>query len=389
MRIPTPSPRFLRTSAIFSLFALVAGCSSVKIEEPGISKAVCWNELPGWEQDKVSEAIPALLSQCPLLSKRNENWNEICQALQAQDRNNDLQLRAFMKSYFTPYNINGTSGKNEGLITGYYEPTLYGSLSPNSRYNYPLYKRPTDMLTIDISDRYPALKNQRVRGRVEGNKVVSYYSRAEIDSAKQPLKGQELLWVDDADAAFFLQIQGSGRVQLPNGEMIGVGYADQNGHAYVAIGKVLIENGEIDREDISLATIRHWLRTHPNEADSLKNQNPSYVFFDTRTDLQNGPRGSLNVPLTPERSAAVDRKVIPLGTPLWVSTTLPDTGEKYQRLVIAQDTGGAITGPVRADMFFGRGDRAELLAGEMKQKGSIYALIPKKERKDSSLANCK
>ncbi len=378
------SPRLFLSS---SLLILLNGCSTVSPPPPGINKAICWDTLAGWQQDTLSEALPALRQQCPRLSKSQPEWKTICSAIDTLPLTTDDEMRDFFEEHFIPHNIIGTAGKNQGLITGYYEPTLNGSMQPNPRYKYPLYQPPKDMLTVKLGSRFPELKDQRVRGRIEGNTVIPYYSRQEIDNSDSPLKGQEILWVDDADAAFFLHIQGSGRIQLADGSMIGVGYADQNGHPYVAIGKKLIEQGELTREEVSLDTIRQWLSSHPAEADILKNQNPSYVFFNVRKDLEFGPRGSLNVPLTPERSAAVDRKIIPLGTPLWITTTLPGSNETYQRLVFAQDTGGAINGPVRADMFFGRGERAEKLAGEMKQTGSIYALLPK--TKQVITASCK
>lgn len=378
------SPKIITASCITFL---LYGCTSSTPQPPGINKAICWNQLNGWQQDSFKEALPALFSQCPKLSKKTPEWNNICSAAKSLTSSSDEELRRFIEDNFTPHNIIGTAGVNEGLITGYYEPTLKGSLEPSHQYNYPLYQTPKDMLIIKLDSRFKELKGKRVRGRTIGNTVIPYYTRAEIDQENSPLKGEELLWVDDPDAAFFLHIQGSGRVQLKDGSMVGVGYANQNGHPYVAIGKKLIETGALTRKEVSLDTINQWLKENPGKAQALKNQNPSYVFFTMRHDLEFGPRGSLNVPLTPERSAAVDRKIIPLGTPLWVSTTLPGTEEPYQRLVFAQDTGGAINGPVRADMFFGRGSRAEKLAGEMKQKGSIYALLPKPANKKTQ-TNC-
>ncbi|BBB30080.1 murein transglycosylase A [Neptunomonas japonica] len=378
------SPRTITTSCIA---LLLHGCSSITPPPPGVNHATCWNKLHGWQQDSFSEALPALLSQCPRLSKKSPEWKNICSSAKSLTLASDVEVRRFIEENFIPHTIIGTAGKNEGLITGYYEPTLNGSLKPDDQYSYPLYQTPKDMLTVKLDSRFKELKGKRVRGRITGNTVIPYYSRAEIDKPESPLKGQELLWVDDPDAAFFLHIQGSGRIQLTDGSMVGVGYANQNGHPYVAIGKKLIETGALTREEVSLDTIRQWLDTNPSKAQALKNQNPSYVFFTMRHDLEFGPRGSLNVPLTPERSVAVDRKIIPLGTPLWVTTTLPGTNKPYQRLVFAQDTGGAINGPVRADVFFGRGERAEKLAGEMKQKGSIYALLPKPANSQNQM-NC-
>lgn len=369
----------LKITALIMSGFLITACSQTP-KKPGISEAVCWNQLEGWKQDQHSEAIPAIQAQCKRMSKKSVSWKDACSAINDHIVKDDLAAKTFFETYFVPHNIIGKKGINSGLITGYYEPTLYGSYQADERFHYPLYKQPDDMLIVKLDDRFPQLKGKRVRGRIKGNQVIPYYERSEIDDPERaPLSGQEILWVDDSDSAFFLHIQGSGRVQLPDGSMVGVGYANQNGHPYVAIGKKLIERGELTREEVSLQTIRHWLKQNPDKAHALKNENPSYVFFRVRNDLENGPRGSLNVPLTQERSAAVDRKIIPLGTPLWVSTHLPNSGESYQRIVVAQDTGGAIVGPVRADLFFGRGDRAERLAGEMKQSGSIYALLPKQD----------
>ena len=206
---------------------------------------------------------------------------------------------------------------------------------------------------------------------------MPYYSRGEIDGGLSPLTGNELLWVDSAEALFFLHIQGSGRIQLPSGEIVGVGYADQNGHSYVAIGRRLIQMGELDVADVNLFSIKGWLRDHPDRAEALYNENPSYIFFVLRKTPQLGPIGAMNIPLVAERSVAVDPNIIPLGTPIWLDTRLPDDHQtQYRRLTFAQDTGGAIKGAVRADLFWGEGPHAEKLAGEMKQKGRIFVLLP-------------
>ena len=384
----------LKTPLLITLTCLwMTGCSTINqdtsTEHPaaGIGDPICWSQLPNWHEDTALQAIPALESQCPRLGKQSE-WSNFCEALTNHTPIDEEGIRQLLESHFVPHRINGNNGNNRGLFTGYYEPTLNGSYQRSDRYYYPLYQRPPSMLQLELGSRFPDLKNQRVRGLLKGNKVVPFYDRATIDGAIKPLAGNEILWEDDADAAFFLHIQGSGRVQLPDGTMVAVGYADQNGQPYVAIGKILIERGELTPQEVSLQTINDWLKSHPKEADELKNHNPSYVFFTLRNDVESGPRGSLNVPLTQERSVAVDRRVIPLGTPLWINTTLPDN-TPYQRLMVAQDTGGAINGPIRADIFFGRGNRAEKLAGEMKQKGEIYALIPKESSKSAESAECK
>lgn len=376
--------------ALLTGMALLAGCSGkvAPPPSPGLGPAVCWDNLRGWNTDNLIEAKQALEYQCPRLAKKSEHWKTACDALASGQIDTNNALSALLKQHFQPHTLIGLQGKNEGLITGYYEPTLRGSFSRDATYHYPLYKRPEQMLTIDFGDRLPELKKQRLRGRIENNRVVPFYSRQEIDSTKQPLKGEELLWIDDPNAAFFLHIQGSGRVELPDGSLVGVGYADQNGQPYYAIGKALVKRGHIDVADISLQSIRAWLESNPAKANEIKNLNPSYIFFTLRHDMENGPRGSLNVPLTPERSIAVDRSIIPLGTPVWVDTELPKSKQPYQRLMIAQDTGGAIRGPVRADVFFGRGERAEQLAGHMKQRGQLYALIPKQITNNTADLSC-
>jgi membrane-bound lytic murein transglycosylase A len=213
--------------------------------------------------------------------------------------------------------------------------------------------------------------------------VVPYLSRGEIGNGAgaERLKGNELLWVDDPVGLFFLQVQGSGRVQLPDGSVVRVGYADQNGHPYQSIGAQLVARGALAREEVNLDSIRVWLAAHPDEAEDVLNSNPSFVFFALREPPAetsvDGPLGSLNVALTPQRSAAVDPSFIALGSPLWLDTTLPGAEPRpYRRLLFAQDTGGAIKGPVRADVFFGHGPAAERLAGHMKQPGRLYVLLP-------------
>jgi len=366
--------RQLAACSVVSL-ALVSlnGCA-IFSSEPGVGAAKRWSSLGGWQEDDLKDAWEALAQQCEGRSDKGalKAWCAAADELPLEP-SSEL-VREFFESKAKPHRLHGPYGRRDGLITGYYEPLLQGSLTPDDRYRYPLYQVPDELLVVDMAEMFPELKGKRVRGRVEGNKVVPFYSRAQIDSSKNPLAGQELFWVDDPVDAFFLQIQGSGIVQLPDGSQRGVAYAQQNGHPYRAIGRDLIEQGEISVEDISLFTIRDWLQANPNKAQELMNKNPSYVFFsDSGPATGEGPKGSLNVPLTTERSVAVDRKLIPLGSPLWLDTTLPD-GSNYRRLVFAQDTGGAITGAVRADVFFGRGPEAATLAGEMKQTGRLYLL---------------
>jgi len=374
------TPLKLRRLCLLSILSVSAlsACNYLFYPEPGIGKAVKWSELSGWQQDGVSQAWQAIQSQCPRMAKKESAWVELCNEVGALANPTAADVRTFVQKYFTPHKIHAKRGKSDGLITGYYEPILNGSLSKSDKYAYPVYAPPEDMLTVDLASVYPSLKGMRLRGKLEGNKIVPFYAREQIDGEEQPLQGKELLWIDDPYGSFFLQIQGSGRVRFEDGNVMGLDYADQNGHPYFAIGKKLVEMNELPVEEVSLFSIRQWLKENPSRADEVINSNASYVFFNLREDSNGGPRGSLNVPLTAERSLAVDRNVIPLGSLVWLDTTLPD-GSLYRRLMVAQDTGGAIRGAVRADVFFGTGSEAEVLAGEMKQKGRLYALLPSVE----------
>ena len=379
LEIPTPlsCSQWSRLILIMAGILMLSACATQKPPPPGIGYSVDWNEVPSWNDDRHADSWPALMNNCRILSNR-QVWNRICTAAQALDNPDHKQAREFYETWFSPHIVHGADGKSTGLITGYYEPLLFGSTEPDGDYRYPIYRRPENLLKIDLSDAYPELKGKRIRGRVEGNRVISYFSREQIDSEQNPLAGLELLWLNDRDDVFFLHIQGSGRIKLTDGRTVGAGYADQNGHPYVAIGRVLIERGELEREEVTLFTIREWLRNNPEQARALLNENPSYVFFEIRESVEEGPIGSLTTPLTPERSIAIDPAVIPLGTPIWLQTSLPENpGQPFNRLFIAQDTGGAIKGPLRADIFWGNGDRAEQMAGLMKQPGKLIALLPR------------
>ena len=374
---------------------LIAGCVTPPLPPPGIGARVGWAALPGWEAERHAAAWPALTANCQKMPARDARWRSICQDVALFADPTDDVARAFFETRFAPYALHNDQGGVDGLITGYYEPLLYGSRVRSARYRYPVYQRPDDLLVVDLGAIYPELAGRPVRGRLQGRRVVPYLSRAEItaapsavtpasagqpgaaNAAAEPLRGNELLWVDDPVALFFLQIQGSGRVQLPDGSVVRLGYADQNGHPYQSIGAQLIARGELPREEVNLYSIRAWLAAHPHEAEDLLNSNPSFVFFSLHeppTDASlDGPPGSLGVPLTAERSAAVDPSFIALGSPLWLDTSLPgEEPRPYRRLLIAQDTGGAIKGAVRADVFFGHGAQA----GHMKQPGRLFVLLP-------------
>ncbi|MEW5788201.1 MAG: murein transglycosylase A [Pseudomonadota bacterium] len=340
-------------------------------------KPAAWEQLPGWQEDDLAQAWPALLQSCVGL-RNNPAWTGVCQqAARLPAPPDSPTVRAFFEQQFQPWQVNQAEGGAEGLVTGYYEPLLRGSRYPTAKYRFPIHAPPDDLLVVDLSSVYPELKNLRLRGRIQGNKVVPYFNRAEIEAGSAPMRGKELVWVDDPVDLFFLQIQGSGRVKLENGDVVRVGYADQNGHPYRSIGKWLVEKGELTLDKASMQGIKDWGRRNPERLPELLNANPSYVFFRELPNGLAGPLGALGVPLSAERSIAIDPRGTPLGAPVWLATTRPNSPEPLNRLMLAQDTGGAIRGNVRADFFWGFGEEAGRQAGAMKQRGRMWALLPR------------
>lgn len=343
---------------------------------PGIGDPVKWSSLQSWDSDNHSDVWDGFLKSCQKLGQ--QQWQEVCHLANNSGDLSDSEARTFFESYFEVRPVFAEGGVAEGLITGYYEPLLQGSRQKSEEFRYPLYGVPEDLLVVDLGELYPQLKDMRLRGKLEGNRVVPYYDRAQLDDDPGLLQGAEILWVNSLVDVFFLHIQGSGQIQLDDGSRVAVGYAQQNGHPYQSIGRVLIQMGELEREEVTLFTIRDWLKSNPDQLNEVLAKNPSYIFFELRDAEADGPVGSLNVTLTSRRSIAVDRNVIPLGAPVWLQTTLPDGQESpFNQLMLAQDTGGAIKGHVRADVFWGRGDEAEKMAGLMKQRGRLFVLLPK------------
>lgn len=363
---------FIRAVFLFVLLLILfSGCATKIEQKPYLSKAnlqkVSWDTLEGFEEDNLDLSFEVFKKACQK-SKRYENLKDICTKAEQYEGEDS---KKFFTHYFTPYRLLDENYKQEGLITGYYEPILNGSLVKTNRYKYPIYKTPKNLLIVDFSSVYPELKNYTLRGKLVGNRVIPYDNRETIES-KNDLEA--ICYVDDKIDLFFLHIQGSGKVKLQDGTIINVGYAQQNGRGYYPIGRKLIEEGYIAKEDISLQTIRKWLKENPTKIDEVLNLNESYIFF---RESEKTATGSLGVPLVANRNLAVDRSYIPLGFPVFIDTTNPLTKTPIQQLMVAADTGGAIKGEIRADFFFGNGKKAEKLAGIMKQKGSLYILIPK------------
>jgi membrane-bound lytic murein transglycosylase A len=338
-------------------------------------RAADWNALPGWRQDRVDQAWDALLRSCGVLA-RQPAWETVCTTARALDAPDEATVRRFFEERLRPWQVLNPDGSDNGLITGYYEPLLFGSRSPSTRYRHPVYGVPDDLLVIDLGNLHPDLKNLRLRGRLDGRRVVPYYDRAQIERGDTPMDRKVLLWVDDAVELFFLQIQGSGRVRLDSGETVAIGYADQNGHPYRSIGRLLIDRGDLPLEQTSMQGIKAWARRNPDRLQELLNHNASYVFFRELPPGLPGPPGALGVPLSARRSLAVDPRFVPLGAPVFLATTWPNTKQPLNRLMLAQDTGGAIRGAVRADFFWGFGDDAPAQAGRMKQSGRMWVMLP-------------
>lgn len=334
-----------------------------------------WSEFSEWPGFELRAGGNALRTSCKVMVRR-PGWREVCDGLSTVAVNDDAAMRKYIESRFRPYRLSSSDGADSGLVTGYYEPMLQGNRKRTERARYPIYGVPDDLLIVELGDVYPELKGMRLRGRLEGRKILPYYSRADIESGKASFAGKELAWVDDPVELFFLQIQGSGRVRLPDGSFVRVGYADQNGYPYKAIGKVLIERGELPANKVSMQSIQTWARDNPSKLQDVLNSNPSYVFFRELPANGDGPLGAQGVPLTAGGSVAVDPKQLPLGTPVLLATTLPNGTQPLNRLVVAQDTGGAIRGPLRVDYFWGYGVEAGRQAGAMKQSGRMWALWP-------------
>ena len=394
-------------SSVAALCALLGSCATVPGPAPlggsrGAAPAtepssvlfqeVPFSALPGWSNDTPAAALPSFAASCRALIGRGESaaiWRTACAAASAVAAHDDAGARAFFEAQFTPYRVTTADGIDVGRVTGYYEPLLKGSRARDDRYRYPLYAPPDDLLTVELGEIFPALQSERVRGRLDGKRVLPYWSRAEIEAGQARLSGRELVWIDDPVEAFFVHIQGSARVELADRSSVRIGYADQNGHPYRSIGRVLIERGELTLEQASMQGIKAWATQHPAKLPSLLDENPSYVFFrEIAADPDqgiDGPIGALGVPLAAGRAVAVDARFLPLGAPLFLATTYPLSDARLQRLVLAQDTGGAIRGALRADFFWGSGDDAGRNAGRMNQPGQIWLLWPKGAAPSASL----
>ncbi len=382
---------------IFFTILLFVGCSKEPIEPPSLKKIdtditlpICSSEakimfdtlpkthliessfdkLPNWDKENYAKALNDFLNSCKS-KKTRKIYKEIC-----KDAQSAADAKLFIQQKFSPYKINTKSGEEEGLLTGYYEPELKGSLKKTKKYRYPIYATPKDLIIVDLGSIYPTLKNYRLRGRIKGNRLIPYDTREE--SSSKHIEAEVICYTDSKIDLFFLEIQGSGRVTLENGKTLFIGYDNQNGHKYRAIGRYLVKIGGLELEEVSLQTIRGWLERNPLRVDEVLNYNKSLVYFKQR---EKSASGSLGLCLTPSRSIAVDRRYIPLGSMLYLNANIKD--KSVSKIVLAQDTGGAIKGAIRADIFLGFGEDAMNTAGELKTPLKLWILLPKstKEKK--------
>lgn len=368
---------------------ILAACAGRAPEEDSLRlKPASYDDLPGWNAEDFAGFTDAFGRSCERILKQAPektfgpdgiggtygDWQPACRAMPAADN-----TKLYIEQWFNPYLATG-SGAEKGLFTGYYEASLHGSKTRRGSYRHPLYKRPNDLVMVDLGEFRDELKGQRIAGRVIDARLRPYEDRASIMSGNWPHNDKVLAWVDNPVDSFFLHIQGSGRILLDNGEQMRVGYDGQNGHVYYAVGRELIKRGELTKENVSMQAIRQWMADHPGQADEIMNTNRSYVFF--RELTEDGPEGGEGVTLTPLRSLAIDRSKMPYGTPVWLDIPEPSSGETpLRRLMVAQDTGGAIRGPVRGDVFWGYGPQAENMAGKMKAEGRYWLLLPKTIRR--------
>jgi membrane-bound lytic murein transglycosylase A len=370
--------------------------SMVAVEPRLVLKKTTFKKIIGWKGDRHDQALAVLLRSCVKIKKLPADlalgaiggvagdWLKPCHAATAVPAQRPDLARHFFETRFHPF-LATADGQPEGLFTGYFEMELKGSWLRKGPYTTPIYERPPELVNANLGVFKNDLKGQRLLGKVVGGRFVPFDDRGEIEAGALSGRGLELIWVDSPIDAFFLHVQGSGRVIMDDGTIIRIGYAARNGHAYHSIGKELIKMGELKRERVSMQSIRAWLNDHPNKAARLMATNRSFIFFRIIEGAlkslggQQGPVGAQGVLLTPGRSLAVDRRYIPLGVPIWLDTTDPvNPGEPLRRLVIAQDTGSAIKGPVRGDLFWGFGAMAATKAGLMKQAGRYFLLLPKK-----------
>ena len=403
---PTASPksnqgfrdRRARAALVFALLPLLGLLGACEKKPPPVEgpsqlllAPVSYAELPGWAEDGQAEALPAFLRSCGRLARQPDqravgpqglggrvaDWRPACAALALVPDGDHGAARTAIEAHFTPFRASDAGHEHDqdvGLLTGYYEAELNGAAFPGGPYQVPIYATPRDLVTVNLGRFRADLEGLRIVGRVEDGRLLPYHTRQEIDDGALGMGESELLWSDDPVDVFFLHIQGSGRVRMPDGSLRRIGFAASNGLDFTAIGRALLAEGKVPRNQASMQGIRAWLRANPAEAAEMMQRNARYIFF--RWIEGEGPIGAQGVPLTAGRSLAVDPNFLPFGAPLYLDTTWPGSDKPLRRLVVAQDMGNAIKGPLRGDFFWGSGEAALEYAGRMKQKARFYLLLP-------------
>lgn len=353
-------------------------------------KKTPYSQLKGWENVSLNQSLVAFRISCKTFLKQNpeksvgtpdiaiqvKDWLPACNAAMVVNSHSEKAIKAFFQTWFTPIEFYKHK-PIEGLFTGYYMPLLQGSLVKTEKYHVPIYGLPSNLITVDVGAFKPALNHTRLVGRIKGNKLVPFYTREEINNGAIDKEAPVLLWLTNPMDRVFLEIEGSGVVELENGKRVYLGYAGENGAPYMSVAGVLIKDGILTRDTASSEQIKEYLANHPEEIDRVLNQNKSFVFFnELKTQAALGAQG---VALTPGYSLAVDRQWVPYGTPIWLNTTIPsqNTTTPLNRLMVAQDTGGAIKGAVRGDTYWGAGDKASYIANHMRAQGRYWLLLPR------------
>jgi len=355
-------------------------------------RAATFAQLPGWETTDTKKSFLAFQTSCKAFLKQDPNksvgsdyvdlqakdWYPSCNAALKVNVNSIQETKTFFQTWFTPVEFFNRKPVH-GLFTGYYMPLLHGSLKKTKEYNIPLYGLPTKLVTASLGEFDPKFGHRKIVGRYQRQKLIPFYTRAEINNGAIAKFTPVIAWLDSRVDRSFLEVEGSGVIELQDGSELVVGYAAQNGAPYTAIAKVLIDKGVMTRNNASMQHIRRYLGEHPDQIDPVLNQNKSFVFFQVLE--QKAALGTQGVALTPGYSLAIDRKWVPMGAPVWLNTTRPDekTDQQklFRRLMVAQDTGGAIKGMVRGDVYWGAGERATSIAGKMKNPGHYWLFIPK------------
>lgn len=353
--------------------------------------ALSWSEVDGWADDDLLPAFKTFRVSCqPIAGERGAlvsprtlgtSLREPCRVARNADIKTSADARAFFERNFVPLQISKL-GETDGFVTGYYEPVLEGSKTPTDIFNVPVYRRPSNLFIRGVKQGGPAPNGGKVFRKIGRRKLVPYYERAEIEDGAIAGRGLEICYLKNQTDLLFMQIQGSGRIKLTDGTTLRVNYDAHNGQPYTPVGRILIERNIIPREEMSMQRIREWMEANPDGANELRRQNKSYVFFrEVKLNDDDEAIGGQGVPLTPQRSIAVDHSLHLYGTPFFITGKLPLESEKsptpFHHLMIAQDTGSAITGPARADLYFGAGHDAARVAGRLKNNIRFAILVPK------------